>query len=489
MSKLKKFACVLLALVLTMGLTCTAFAATSTNDAGKGSITIDNAVEGQTYTIYQLADVTYNTDTGAYTYTPTDVWSDFFETTDAQVYVTVTGQGYLTWNEGKNTAEDYSAFAKLAQQFAEDRSISNQGSETASSTGKVTFNHLALGWYLVDTSLGTLCSLDTTNSSVAILEKNDTTVVVKTVEEDSTGDYGDSNTAAIGQTVNFKATLTELKGSENVVLHDKMDDGLTYGAISSVIVYDGMGAEKQVLTLDDDYTVSTDSQDYTFELTIAQTVLDTLTDGDYIEVIYTATVNENAVIGSADGNENCAIVSYGEETTYSSESKTITYVYSFKLNKTDKDGAALSGAVFTLSENGTEIKFIYDGSGIYKVAADQTSTSASADITAGSITISGLDAGTYTLKETNAPDGYNLLTYDITVTIAEDGTVSFSNAETSEALDADEDDTFKLNVVNVAGTVLPTTGGIGTTIFYIIGGVLVLGAAVLLITKKRMNKA
>ena len=165
MKHAKKLASLLLALVMVLSLATTAFAEGET-----GSITINDAVVGQTYTIYQILDLeSYNTTTNAYSYKATTAWNTFINSDAIKgTYVEVDAQGYVTWKDGADAA----AFAKAAQKYAKDNSIANQGSVTATTT-TVSFTGLDLGYYLVDTTLGTLCSLDTTNPDVVMEEKNE----------------------------------------------------------------------------------------------------------------------------------------------------------------------------------------------------------------------------------------------------------------------------------------------------------------------------
>lgn len=144
----------------------------------------------------------------------------------------------MTW-VGGNTAP---AFAKAALEFAkgENSGVSciSEVAETPADedavTVTVTFTDLELGYYLVDSSLGALCSLNTTDPNATIKEKNDPPSLDKKVMEDSTGEYGESNTADIGETVFFKATITAQPGAENYVLHDTMSAGLSYTGVTGV---------------------------------------------------------------------------------------------------------------------------------------------------------------------------------------------------------------------------------------------------------------
>ena len=164
MKRFKKLAGLMLALVMVLAMALPAFAEGET-----GSITINDAVVGQTYTVYQILDLeSYNASANAYAYKATTAWNTFINSDAIKgTYVEVDTQGYVTWKTGADAA----AFAKAAQKYAKDNSIANQGSVTATTT-TVSFTGLDLGYYLVDTTLGTLCSLDTTNPDVVMEEKN-----------------------------------------------------------------------------------------------------------------------------------------------------------------------------------------------------------------------------------------------------------------------------------------------------------------------------
>lgn len=477
-----KLAGILLPLAMVLGIAATAFAEGET-----GSITINDAAVGQTYTIYQILDLeSYNNETRAYAYKATTAWNTFINSGAIKdIYVEVDAQGYVTWKGDADAA----AFAKLAQKYAKDNSIANQGSVTATTT-TVSFNSLDLGYYLVDTTLGTLCSLDTTNPDVVMEEKNEAPTNVKTVEEDSTGAWGATNDADIGQVVNFKSTITAQPGAENYVFHDKMSEGLTYTGDAKIYTDEAMTQELATAN----YTVNATPDDSdTFDITFEQDYLNTITAATKLYVKYSATLNENANVGN-DGNPNESKLSYGEinqetgkpgSTTPPSETNTYTWdVDVFKYTMNGETEKALAGATFTLSKNAdgsNPIALVSEGNNVYRVAKTGetgTVTEITTDAT-GKFTIKGLDADTYYLTETAAPAGYNKLAAPVTIVIGENGVV---NGTTEAPQGVDE-----VKVLNQSGTELPSTGGIGTTIFYIVGGVLVVGAVVLLVTKKRMN--
>ena len=472
MKHVKRIVGFVLALVMVLALSAGVFAADE-----KGSITIDNAVVRQSYTIYRILELeSYNTADKAYSYKSTAAWSEFVNGSDVKdVYLKVNELGYVTWVDNADAA----AFAKLAQQYAVGHSIENQGTAQAESP-TVEFKNLALGYYLVDSTLGTLCSLNTTQPDVTIKEKNGAPTNEKTVEEDSTGAYGKVNDADIGQTVNFKSTITAQAGAENYVFHDTMSSGLTYTGVTSVKLGDADVDAKY-------YTVVTNPTDgCTFEIRFEQSFYNTLKADDKIVISYTATVNENAVIGNA-GNPNESKLEYGQsgKTTTTPPSTTTTYTWELKVFKYTMNGEnekALDGAVFTLSKSAdgaNPIALVSEGNTVYRVAKEgesNTVTEITTDTT-GKFTIKGLDSDAYYLTEKTAPAGYNTLKEPVEVVINDKGKVTYNKTSTGE-----------VKVLNQTGAELPSTGGMGTTVFYILGSVLVLGAAVVLVTRKRMKE-
>ena len=478
MSKTRKLVSLLLAVAMVFAMT-TALATQEGTLTG-GSITINDAVPEQTYKAYQLLYLeSYNKDAGAYAYKANSAWETWLKT--QTTYLSFDAQGYVTWVENADAA----AFAKLAQVEAAKMTADATATAPAAAEGAkystVQFTGLKLGYYLVDTTLGTLCALDTTNPDVEMYEKNQAPTNVKTVEEDSTGNYGEKNDADIVQTVNFKSTITAQAGAENYVFHDTMSTGLTYTGVTGITL-NGTAVDAS------NYTVVTESltDGCTFEVRFTQAFCDTLKANDQIVISYTATLNENAVI-AGDGNPNTSKVSYGDSsnTKYTPDSQTKTYTWDvdvFKYTMNGENETALVGATFTLSKNAdgsNPIALVSEGNNVYRVAKTGetgTVTEITTDTT-GKFTIKGLDADTYYLTETAAPAGYNKLAGPVTIVIGENGVV---NGTTEAPQGVDE-----VKVLNQSGTELPSTGGIGTTIFYVLGGVLAVGAVALLIAKRR----
>ncbi len=466
MKKTNKLFSVVLAIVLVFAMAIPAFA------AGDGKITISKPVAGQTYTAYQMLTFTPvegNAEAGIYKVA--EGWAAFFAEGGAGAdYFTVdANDGAVTLIDEENV--DLPALAKAAVAYAKDNNVTVAGEATPTAdaggnVADVVFTGLALGYYAVDTTLGTVCALTNTNSDETVIEKNFVPSIDKVVKEDSNGEWGKVNDAEIGDTVNYKTTVTVKPGATKYIVHDKMEDGLTF---KNDIAIEG-------LTLDTDYTVSTTCDDEcTFEITFTQTYLDKITADTEVAITYSAVINDKAEIVT-ETNDNTTWLVYGDNNTSTEEATTKTLTYYFNLTKIDAESKAqLEGAEFTLSNaEGETMKFVAIEGGYRVATEDDTNTTET--IVAGNVVIKGLDADTYTLKETKAPAGYNLLDDAITVTVSK---ATVGDTVTFEAVEE--------KVENSTGGLLPETGGIGTTIFYIVGALLVVGAAILLITKKRMS--
>lgn len=480
MKHMTRILALLLALVLCLGLSVTAFA-TEAEQATNGSITVNNAVNRQTYTIYRILELeSYNPESGAYAYKATEAWKNFINSTDIKThYVNVDDQDYVTWVKDA----DAPAFAKLALAYANNNSIANQGT-TEAANGTVTFPNLPLGYYLVDSTVGTLCALDTTKPSMSVNDKHTAPTIDKQVKGNSTENYDKANDVSIGDTVNFKVTIDAKKGAQNYVFHDTMSAGLTFNA-NSVVVKKG----ETSATVNTDYTVTTDLDDgCTFEVVFTDTFCNGLTDADKIYIIYSATLNANAQIGN-EGNENQGVLKYGENNNLETKpSTTKTYTWDFEVLKfgNGEKTNVLKGAQFVvLSQDKQKVAVVNGGkmTGWETVPAGKPVTWPAGTVLStddkGKIDVAGLDAGTYHLREVKAPDGYNKLKDDKEFTIERQMNDTDSSMSYTK---------LTVEVDNLSGTILPSTGGMGTTIFYVLGGILAVGAAVLLVTKKRMER-
>lgn len=459
-----------------MLLPTSAYAVSGTNENTTGSITINDAEPGHTYNAYQVLVLeSFNTEPGkeAYSYKANPEWEQWLKN-EATQYVSFDNQGYVTWVKDADAA----AFAKAVLARAKEDNIAAKATKTADST-TVSFTGLNLGYYLVDTTVGTLCSLNTTNPNAVMEEKNVLPPVEKKVKEDSTGNWGDENTAEIGQTVEFQTTIGAKPGAESYVLHDVMSAGLTLDPDS--IVATGL-TKGQDANTGDYHVVTTGLNDgCTFEVVFHQSYLDTIAKDTDIVVTYSAVLNENAVI-AGDGNSNKTQLKFGEDSDYETTwDETKTYTFKVDVVKTDEKDKVLDGAQFKLYNDktgGNEIALVKVSDGVYRLAKDGENGVEYITTVNGQLEIKGFDANTnYYLEETKAPDGYNKLPERVEIAVKEanlDATVS--------------NDTWQsggVHVVNKTGSLLPTTGGIGTTIFYALGGALVLGVIAVFLARKR----
>ena len=498
---IKKLLAALLAVAMLCAMAVPAFAASSSND---GKITINNAVSGQTYTIYRILELEYDQTNNAYRYTAVAAWNAFINTRSSDLKVD-NATGTVTWvnSDKNNNSSAIQNFADAAGKWASDNTIANDGSQKASGS-TVTFTDLPLGWYLVVSSLsnGAICSIGTTDKEVTINEKNGAPTVDKEVLEDSTNTYGKGNDADVGDTVTFRATIKVTDGDpKNYVLHDKMSDGLTFKGITSVTRTNAGTSTSDTLNENTHYTLKqgagvTVDPNCTFELAFKENVLKP---NDVVVVEYTAVINEKAVIGST-GNPNEATLEY-KDGTRGTSSSTKTYTWKIDIYKYFQDSAGtkkpLKDATFVLYRQNSSNTPEYA-----KISADKiewgTEKEQATPLTSdkeGKIAISRLDADTYYLEETKAPTGYNPLTSPIEIKIehstmnetSASATITYKQQGTEDSATNITSTENRVEVENKTGTTLPSTGGMGTTLFYVIGGGLMVAAIVLLVTKKRME--
>lgn len=481
MKRVKRVLALLAAFALVLAMAVPAWA-----EGNTGSITVQGAVNGEIYSIYKIFDVTgYDMTTNPHkiTYKVTDGWASFFEKGNPGAnYVTLDSKNQISATTLDSSTAPKFAAAAIAWEKDSTHNIKATDTKTAGENG-VTFTNVANGYYLVDTSLGALCSLDNvTGNAAKISEKNEVPAIEKKVK--SGDNYESRNSAKIGDTVEYKTTITINGSVEKVVLHDKMDTGLTFDETSVKVKVGDADVAADNYTLKKSGTES--SAPCTFEIEFEDSYIAGLATGTQIEVTYSATLNESAVIGTP-GNKNDTWLKYGNNGSVTSE--TTTYSYSFDLVKTDSDGTLLAGAKFKLYADqncANEIKLVADGDNAYRVAKTGEKAVESIETNATSaLTIKGLKGTTtYYLKEIEAPKGYNELENAFAFTIA-DANVSSNLGTTGNKWV--EGNSTGIHIINNAGTTLPSTGGMGTTVFYVVGGGLMAVAVVLLVTKKRME--
>ena len=504
MKHTKKLISLLLALVLLLSISVTAFA------AGEGNtVTVTNAQGGETYKIYKMLDLAVNEDKTSYAYTVNEKWTNFFTGSGAgAAYGIIDDLGDVTLDDSKKDIDDMVAFGKAAASYAADAANGAPQAKTAQTPtedGSITFENLDPGYYLITSTNGTKAIVDTTptNPNPSITEKNRNPIISKTVEEDSTGVYGKVNDAEIGQAVYFKTVITAMSGAKNYMVHDEMSVGLTYTP-NSVKVYlnpsvdattGKVAADATEVTATNNYEVTTTALDNNcdFHVAFTQAFCDMLVDDDQIVITYAATLNERAEV-AGNGNINKTKLGWGNQNqtewvstaTYTWESDVLKYGNGtesnvlegaqFVLLNSDKDKVAKFDATGKITE-WIDLPTAVDG----KIALTSwDSESIQTTNEDGKIFIKGLDStDIYYLREVKTPEGYNLLGEDQEVQIAaSENTANYTMTQTAL--------TTKVN--NQSGSELPSTGGMGTTIFYVAGSILLIGAAVLLITKKRMGK-
>lgn len=468
---MKKIISVLLALVMTLALSVSALA------AGEGSITVDNPKAGETYTAYKIFDVSYNADKPAYSYTIQGN-SAWFET--VKNYATETNGLTLTAASGVANTYVVTTTSKFsAPAFAAKLKAALDGKTGTTLTvkdGKATATGLELGYYFVSSTTGALCNLTTTNPTVTIHDKND--IPFDKVDNKESVDVGETVTYTItGKVPDYTGFTTY-----TYLITDTMSEGLTFKKNVKVTVG---GVDKT-----SDCTITYNVDENANKFTVSIPVLDKKYDiGAEIKVTYTAVVNEKAV---AKVEKNHATLTYSNNPT-NSESKTTTppeieTVYSAKI-VVDKYAAGdtakkLEGAQFILYKKDAEGRIWY-----YKWNTDTKAVEWDTDKTKATVvttndkgmaSFDGVANGTYYLEEVAAPAGYNLLKDPVMVTVNGAEAIAAENPKTGAL-------TVTQPVENQSGTELPSTGGMGTTIFYVLGGALMAGAFVLLVVRKRMR--
>lgn len=472
---------VVMALAMCVG---TAFA-DDVETTPQGSITINGAINGETYTAYKLFDVTTDGDgeqANAYAYSTTN---EALTNSDLAIYFTFTeaASGDI-WSVSAKDVSGAAIAEYISNHLAELGLVSSGSAVAANDTA--TISGLEAGYYFVDSSLGSLCALDTANATVTVDEKNSLPSIEKKVKEDSAlagQEWQDSATIDVIDTVYYQLTVNTGTGTsglgngvdDNYVITDVLPEGITYND-GTVAIADW--------TPDTDYTVVYAGDTRTLTITLYQDKLVELGQDADIVITYNAEAADNLAVDEEHANEVTL--------TYKSQKLKDTATVKTYDIEGDAQGNTFTKVDGTSQEPLAGVKFVlqntakgyatFDGHGYLTgwVEAQADATELTTD-DGGHIYAYGLDADTYILTETETLPGYNLLNDTITVTIAEDGMVTYklSSSEASAGQ--------TITVENNSGTELPSTGGIGTTIFYIVGGVLVAGAVVLLVTKRRMN--
>lgn len=481
MKLIKKIAAIMFAFMMVVSMSCNVKADEGTSTDTTGTLTINYVKENQTYKLYKILDLESFSGQN-YSYKVAEGWEKFFSTGEGKNYININENNYAEWNATKDDAT-YRVFAQKALEYANNTETITPVKTYTTSTGQTTITEtgLALGYYLLDSSVGTLCSLSSSQPNVTIDEKNDVPSVQKSFADGET-----KNNANIGDIITFNTVVNVKKGAQSYVLHDKMSAGLK---LNKKLNADN---DKPVLITKDNHEKLIYGTDYTFTETtdgftidFSEAFLKRFEDKEYaLIVMYSATLTEEAVIGGT-GNTNETYLKYGVSSE-SNHSTTTTYTFGIPVLKyTGIEKTPLAGAKFKLytdsncNDESTALKFSLNNNK-YRYDSTNGKTVLTSLETTGRIDIEGLEAGTYYLKEIEAPKGYNLLANAVEVQITQDGKVMVKKG-------ANLEEVTEVEVENKTGTLLPSTGGAGTTMIYLIGGALVLGSGVVLVTKRRVK--
>ena len=482
---------------------------TATANPTTGTITVTNAKAGEEYKVYKILSLeSYDDSKKAYSYVKNpagDKWNDFVD--NSKDYLKINNDGYVTFVAGKDNTEGAREFALKAMDYAKKNKIGATATATASQ-GKdtditVKFENLSLGYYLVESSVGTACSIDTTHPNMTIRDKHDApNISKKIIEEDGLSgvvtDSGTKNSVNIGDVVAFEVTIFVKPYAKKYVLHDKMDRHLLFGgSINDIHAYlkdeENTSKNNPGLALNKDYLLNTEpTDDCTFEISFTDAFYkeyeEAINTGNLNKITFTylALVKDDAPIDTA--MPNTAYLTYGEHSK-TQEVKTNTYtwsipVFKYTLNAGAKE--ALAGAKFILSTDsnfteGNVLNFTNTGNTYRYASTGGNNELVSAED--GMININGLKSGTYYLKETKAPDGYNLLKTPIKIIVTGDAVtgkpvIKVDNNGTATVVK-------KVEVQNNKGSLLPSTGGMGTTLIYVVGSILVLASGIVLFSKRK----
>ena len=500
MKNLKQIMALVIALVMCMAMGVTVFA------ADDGSIKVTNATKGQTYEAFLIFtanpsnpdDVTQNI---TYTATAAQVAVSGFDTYFDKI---VDEDGNYTISK-KSTAQDNDIITWVKTNI----NSLKQGSAITGAwidNDTIEFSDLAYGYYYITSSLGTLVTIDTAGKDISVYDKNETTPTgpdKKITDEDNVIDSSldqenvslTENATSVGSKESFKVTFnatnwvksddaqTAGSGSEGTKVTEwnfiDTPTGLAIDASTVAITVNGTDVTSTVT----DIAVDADTGVLTFTIPWVDAegkhLYATQTSGSElipVVVTYDATITEDAATAVAP---NEVEVKYNNDTRLGNKVTTNTYTYKFKLEKLDENSAALDGAEFelyfgtTASDSAPALTFTVDDDGNYRYDPNGSVTHIAPTGATATATIIGLDDASYMLREVVVPAGYNKA--------ADTPVTGLSRVDTADA------QTTKISVTNLKGTELPSTGGIGTTIFYVIGAILVVGAGILLVTRRRMS--
>jgi len=483
---MKKLISLVLALALVLATCAVAFAADDL------TVTVEDTNQGQTYTIYKIFDAvvaegrTAGADGISYKI-PSGKETAF----TGNAYFDVDSAGNVTAKSTTTSAVLATAeFRTWAESFG-----TSAGTFTGDGSDKA-FEDLSDGYYFITTTTGTLITVTSIAPSMTVVDKNPPTDIDKEITGVASGSETTDKEAAIAQVgtvVDFEVRIPIANGAINYAFKDDMSDGLTNNKDVTVYLADSKGAAlpdspTAIASGDEGYGTLTYPTTGDNEIVISFRNA-WLTDNVDKEIVirYSATVNADAVIADAS-NPNTARIEWGNtENPLTAEDHVDVYSAKIIVKKVDGSNNPLEGAGFVLKNSNN--KYYTNTAGIVswvdtegeatEIFPVRTHTNAGADdeeVSGDAVaSFDGLPNGTYTLIEKTVPQGYNKAA-DQPLTIKD----ANANNLTTEL-------TVQANVTNNQGTELPSTGGIGTTIFYIVGGMLLVGAAVILVARRKAS--
>ena len=457
MKNMKKIVALLLAMVMVMAMSISVFAA---------SIEVKDVIDGETYTAYKILNYSDNgktgTDRAVSYYLTSEEYEDIGSVLEAAGFeftASADGTQYVVSN---GDSFDPAAAAEYLGENVDDLGDALGKATATGANGSADFTGLDTGYYFVTSTAGSLCALHEDTDIATVVEKNTVTVPDKKQGEEA-GTYADDQLDKnIGDTVYYDAEIKIGKGANyEITGTDTLSTGLKLnhndGDITVKVGDATVDAANYTLTATDSgFTIVFDAE-----------YISTLAEDDVIMIEYSAVITEDIPIRQL--TPNTWTIEYSNQ---HKDDHTDVKTYDAQVKKVDADTEEfLAGAGFKLYDaatGGNQIKVAKDDTGYYVNAeADEEIMIESAD----GANIRGLAPGTYYLEETTVPDGYNKLAARVAVTVTKDATAA-----------------AEITVENESGAELPSTGGIGTTMFYIVGSVLVIGAVVVLISKRRMAR-
>lgn len=488
MKLVKRLSCLFLAIVMVMAMGITAFAQeVNSGKGGSASITITNAANGETYKVYKLFDATVTgTKDGSIAYTgeiPTSL----------SAYFTKDSAGNISAVAGVSETDRTAALKAWAATQTETANATSDGTE-------LKFTNLQYGYYVVTSTQGNGANITvtSTNPNASIVDKNQTPPLddlTKTVDDDDVK-IGDTATYTVKfKTANYEGEGSAAKQITDYIIKDTLPEFLTNVTVTKITIG---GTEYKVNDAVPQFTNKTITIPW-----VGDNGESLYANGAEVVITYTATVTEKAAI-DGQGNKNTVSVTYktsdGEKTPDKNTADEVIYTYAIAIKKVSDKGANLAGAEFTLpfyvkSAADTDGAYIYAGTVEGEGLTNKLTTPAS-----GLLIIKGVEKGDYSITESKAPDGYNKLTSAVTAEavatgktttsvtkyIDADGNVTDTETDTKVEVIDNNIAATPVIVVNKTGSELPTTGGMGTTLLYVGGIALILGAGVVMIVRKRM---